>query len=96
MVCPGYALWGVAEVSKALAVVIPVALFLHWLAAGSVTVTMDGAPVAVPALAIVVGAVIAMSAAIVAVGVLLIRAERKTPAAWQTHAATPRAAGGAK
>jgi hypothetical protein len=67
----------VADVTKLLAVVIPIALFLHWLAASSVTVTVDGAPVAVRTLAIVAGAVIAVSAAVVAVVVFLIRSERR-------------------
>jgi hypothetical protein len=55
-----------------------------------VTVTVDGAPVAVAVLAIVAVAVVALSAAGVAVVVLLIRAEQKPLVAWQARKAGAR------
>jgi hypothetical protein len=72
------------------AAAVVVALFLHWLAAGHVTVTLDGAPVVLPALLVAALMLISVSAAAVALVVLRIRAERASLAAWQARKAGAR------
>jgi ABC-type antimicrobial peptide transport system permease subunit len=76
--------------SRALIAAVPIGLFLHWLAAGQVTVTVDGVPVAVPAVAVAALVLIAVSAAVVALVVYRIRAERAMLAAWRARKAVAR------
>lgn len=65
-------------------------LFLRWLAVGQVTMTVAGAPVIVPALAVAAIAVIAAAGAVVALVVYRTRAERAMLAAWQARTAAAR------
>jgi hypothetical protein len=71
--------------SKTLALVIPVVLFLRWLAAGQVVVTVAGTPVAVPVIAVAAVAMIAVTGALAALLVYRIRAEQAMMAAWQAR-----------
>jgi hypothetical protein len=66
---------------------VALALFLRWLAVGQVTVTVDGAPVVLPALAVAAVCLTAVAAALVALVVYRIRAERAMLAAWQARKA---------
>jgi hypothetical protein len=66
------------------------ALFVRWLAVGQVTVTVAGAPVTVPALALAAVAVIAAAGAMAALVVYRVRAERAMVAAWQARRAAAR------
>jgi len=65
-------------------------LLLRWLAASQVTMTMAGAPVVVPALALAAVAVIAAAGAVAALVVYRIRAEQAMLAAWQARRAAGR------
>jgi hypothetical protein len=76
--------------SKFLAAAVALALFLRWLAAASVTVTVDGLPVVLPVLAVTAVPLTAISAAAVALLVYRTRAERATLAAWRARQAMAR------
>ncbi len=65
-------------------------LFLRWLAVGHVAVTFAGATVIVPALAVAAVAALGVTAAVVALIVYRVRAERAMLAAWQARKAVPR------
>jgi len=65
-------------------------LFLRWLAAGHVALTVAGATVSVPALAVATVAVVTVAAAAVALIVYRTRAEQAMLAAWQARKAVPR------
>jgi len=65
-------------------------LVLRWLATGHVAVTVGGATISVPALAVAAVAVIAVAAAGVALVVYRVRAERAMLAAWQARKAAAR------
>ena len=65
-------------------------LFLRWLAAGHVALTVAGATITVPALAVAAVAVITVAAAAVALIVYRTRAERAMLAAWQARKAATR------
>jgi len=65
-------------------------LFLRWLATGHVALTVAGATVLVPVLAIVAVTVLAVTAAVVALIVYRTRAERAMLAAWQARKAAAR------
>jgi hypothetical protein len=82
--------------SRRLAAVVLAALFLHWLAVGQVTVTVDGAPIVLPALAVAAACLTAVAALLAALAVYRIRAERAMLAAWQARSAAVRTAGGAR
>ncbi len=62
-------------------------LFLRWLAAGHVALTVAGATVSVPALAVATVAVVTVTAAAVALIVYRTRAEQAMLAAWQARKA---------
>jgi hypothetical protein len=68
-------------------------LFLRWLVTGHVTMTVAGAPVAVPALAVAAATAIAVAGAVAALVVYRARAEqamladRAMHAAWQAQKA---------
>jgi uncharacterized membrane protein YccF (DUF307 family) len=83
-------------VSKALIAAVPIVLFLHWLAVGHVTVTADGIPVVLPALALAAVCLTAVAAVLVALVVYRTRAERAMLASWQARSAAVRIAGGAR
>jgi hypothetical protein len=76
--------------SKILATAVPVLVFLHWLAAGQVTVTADGYPVAVPVLLIAAVIITALAAVLVALLVWRVRAEDARAAAWRLRKAGAR------
>ena len=82
--------------SKAFIAAVPIALFLRWLAVGQVTVTADGMPVVLPALAVAAVIAIAVAAALAALVVYRARAERAMLADWQARRAAVRTAGGAR
>jgi hypothetical protein len=65
--------------------VISAVLFLRWLAVGHVALTVTGATVIVPALAVAAVAVLAVIVAVVALVVYRVRAERAMLAAWQAR-----------
>ena len=65
-------------------------LFLRWLAAGHVALTVAGATVRVPSLDVAAVAVIAVAAAAVALIVYRTRAEQAMLAAWQARTAATR------
>ena len=65
-------------------------LFLRWLATGHVALTVAGATVSVPALAVATVAVITVATAAVALIVHRTRAERAMLAAWQARKAATR------
>jgi hypothetical protein len=62
-------------------------LFLRWLAIGHVAVTVAGATVLVPALAVAAVVFIVVAAAAVALVVYRVRAERAMLAAWHAQRA---------
>jgi hypothetical protein len=67
----------VTAVSKTrLTAAVAVALFLRWLAVGHVSMTIGGASMSVPALVIVAGCVLAVTAAAAALLVYRVRAEQ--------------------
>jgi hypothetical protein len=86
--------------TKILAAVVVAVLFLRWLAAARVMIPVDGFPVGVPALALVlaVAAVVALAAVagIVALLVWQARAERAMAAARYGYRAPVRAWEGAR
>lgn len=82
--------------SRRLVAVVLAALFLRWLAVGHVTVTADGVPVVLPALAVTAACLTAVAALLVALVVYRTRAERAMLAAWQARSAAVRTAGGAR
>jgi hypothetical protein len=61
------------------------ALVVRWLAVSRVSVTVAGAPVVVPALALAAIAIIAVAGAVVALVVYRIWAEQAMFAAWQAR-----------
>ena len=75
---------------------VAVALFLRWLAVGQVTVTADGIPVVLPALAVAAACLTAVAALLVVLVVYRARAERAMLADWQARRAAVRTAGGAR
>ena len=77
--------------SKAhLTALISAAMFLRWLAAGHVALTVAGATVSVPALAVAAVAVVTAATAAVALIVYRTRAEQAMLAAWQARKAATR------
>ena len=64
-------------------------LFLRWLAAGHVALTVAGATVSMPALAVTAVAVVTVTAAALALIVYRTRAEQAMLAAWQARKAAP-------
>ncbi len=77
--------------SKAhLAALVSALVFVRWLAVGHVAVTVAGATVIVPALAVTAVAVVAVTAGVVALVVYRTRAERVMLAAWQARKAAAR------
>ena len=69
---------------------VSLALFLRWLAVGHVTMTVAGATISVPALAVVAVTVITVTGAAAALVVYRIRAEQAMLAAWQARMAAAR------
>ena len=70
--------------------VISAVLFLRWLAVGHVALTVAGATIIVPALAVAAVTMLAVAAAAVALVVYRVRAERAMVAAWQAQKAAAR------
>jgi hypothetical protein len=66
-----------------LAALVVALVFVRWLAAAHVAVTVAGIPVIVPALAVAAAVVVAVAAAVVALIVYRTRAEQAVAAPWQ-------------
>lgn len=69
---------------------VAVVVFLRWLAAARVPVTVSGVTFAVPALAFAALTVTAVSAAVVALVMYRLRADRAAAAAWRAGKAGAR------